>query len=939
MTSYTLWSLLFLSLCSSLVGAQQSFTPASYPLSVRAPYLSVWYKAPAGSAAISDSWPVFWGQTSIMGWAGKIRVDGKTYAWMGNDRVDDGAANVTNTQVTPTRTIFSMQAGPMNIVVTYLSPIEPADWVKQSLPFSYVSIEASSADGSAHDVQVYADISAEWLSGDRTSNVKWTTQSTGSSIIHEIELQTPQANKEINHQASDGKMYHAMASVSGQTWQIDTDTTCRNAFKSSGQLSNIASSNFGPISNPFPVFAIAVDLGQIQSTSDPVTWSVGYVRDPVVQYTTASGETQDRRPFFVTQYSTINSAIDAFTNDFKATNDSAVALDNKIMADAAKISSKLVDLVSLGARQTFAAMDITVLGGSKGSINASDVKIFMKDNGATTTRVSPVERMFAAFPALIYANASFGGSLLAPLLESQDSLTGQQYAIQDLGTTYPIASGPHGAHQQGVEQSGNMLIMMYAHARFSGDGSLLSRHYNLAKRWADYLVDNTLTPENQQSADLETRANMTNLAIKGIIAVKAMAEISRAVGQDFDAQQYDNHASALIGSWLSLSQSNFHFLGAYGAQGSWSLMYNLYADILLGTNLVSQDLLANQANFYGSLTPPAFGLPIDSTSGVDSSSAWSLMTAATVSDTSVRDNLIGGVWARAASNLTAGAFADVYNNSGGSQTIGNAGPAVGAMFAHLALTVANQTINTSFSGPGGENVGSDTSSGTPIGPIVGGVVGGMVIIAIAVVAFIFWRRHKRRHESDEKIEIVGDFHRPSLQPYNYELAHQNPTSSSLRGQSPYTGTAGSHRGPGSDYRGAGGGSQYINPGVAGMGAAAMGAYDPQPSPPLSSPTDPYATNAYETPVVPISSKARERALNQTHHYAPSSVTSSSVTGAGSAVSASSQDPLSPRTHSGTASSSLSPTEVLSLRAEVENLRRVMQEIRAERLEPPPEYGA
>lgn len=32
---------------------------------------------------------------------------------------------------------------------------------------------------------------------------------------------------------------------------------------------------------------------------------------------------------------------------------------------------------------------------------------------------------------------------------------------------------------------------------------------------------------------------MTNLAIKGIIGVKAMAEISRALGQDLDAQQYD----------------------------------------------------------------------------------------------------------------------------------------------------------------------------------------------------------------------------------------------------------------------------------------------------------------------------------------------------------------------------------------------------------------
>ena len=39
--------------------------------------------------------------------------------------------------------------------------------------------------------------------------------------------------------------------------------------------------------------------------------------------------------------------------------------------------------------------------------------------------------------------------------------------------------------------------------------------------------------------DAETTANLTNLAIKGIIGVKAMAEIARAVGQDADGTQYD----------------------------------------------------------------------------------------------------------------------------------------------------------------------------------------------------------------------------------------------------------------------------------------------------------------------------------------------------------------------------------------------------------------
>ena len=39
--------------------------------------------------------------------------------------------------------------------------------------------------------------------------------------------------------------------------------------------------------------------------------------------------------------------------------------------------------------------------------------------------------------------------------------------------------------------------------------------------------------------DAETTSNLTNLAIKGIIGVKAMAEIARAVGQDADGSQYD----------------------------------------------------------------------------------------------------------------------------------------------------------------------------------------------------------------------------------------------------------------------------------------------------------------------------------------------------------------------------------------------------------------
>ena len=51
------------------------------------------------------------------------------------------------------------------------------------------------------------------------------------------------------------------------------------------------------------------------------------------------------------------------------------------MADAAKISPEYVDLVSLATRQILGSLDITVLSDGQSSVNASDVKIFMKNMG------------------------------------------------------------------------------------------------------------------------------------------------------------------------------------------------------------------------------------------------------------------------------------------------------------------------------------------------------------------------------------------------------------------------------------------------------------------------------------------------------------------------------------------------------------------------------
>ena len=108
-----------------------------------------------------------------------MRVDGVTYSVLGDARssVVNGTANLTDIVITPTQTVVTSQVGPMQVNLTFLNPIEvrldssvcfkhilthhskPGDWVKQSIPFSYISFTANSSDGSAHAVQLYTDVS------------------------------------------------------------------------------------------------------------------------------------------------------------------------------------------------------------------------------------------------------------------------------------------------------------------------------------------------------------------------------------------------------------------------------------------------------------------------------------------------------------------------------------------------------------------------------------------------------------------------------------------------------------------------------------------------------------------------------------------------------------------------------------------------------------
>jgi len=216
-----------------------------------------------------------------------------------------------------------------------------------------------------------------------------------------------------------------------------------------------------------------------------------------------------------------------------------------------------------------------------------------------------VDVLYAGFPAILFLNPKLGEYLLRPILESQvnnGALIGQAYAPQNLGSQFPNVLSDTSPHNYGIEESGNMLIMVLAHLQTTQDPSIVQTHYTLLKSWADYLVNRTLNAGFQSSSasDAIVSLNETNLVLKGVIGISAMSSISAVVNEENDKLKYQAIAKEYMEIWLNgaLSQDGSHLLSSLGIQNSNGLIYNMYADKLLGLNLVPSNISQIQSIFY-----------------------------------------------------------------------------------------------------------------------------------------------------------------------------------------------------------------------------------------------------------------------------------------------------------------------------------------------------
>ncbi|WP_327011768.1 DUF5127 domain-containing protein [Dactylosporangium sp. NBC_01737] len=649
--------------------------PPATPLAVRSPYLSTWLRADT----LPGNWPTFWtGAATAM--TGIVRVDNQPYVFMGSPSGGWPLATQTALVVTATRSTFTITAGAVRLEVEFLSPVDPANLRRQSVPMSYLSVTAIATDGGSHAVSIYLDISGEWAHGDRSKQITWATQVVGDQRVHTCTPSAPTVLGEVGDQAGWGTVVFSTDEVAGLTWQTGADGTVRARGAGNATLLNTGDTGQPrAINTNWPVFAFARDLGQVGAATGPaVVFVIGHVRTPAVSYL---GGNLD--PYWRTQWATWQDMLRWFRADRDAARAGGAATDAAVTAAAQQAGgTQYAALCALVLRQAFGGTELVSRGGAPWVVLKE-----ISSNGDFST----VDVIYPAFPAYLALSPRYLELLLAPLFDyTEVQGFDKPFAPHDLGV-YPNAFGRIGTEEEDmpVEESANMLIMvaaLIARMPAAKATAYATAHLTKLRQWADYLVANLPDPGNQNQTDDFTGfiAHSVNLALKGIVGIAAMDAIARAAGV---TTTYAATAKVYIGQWAAMAQNTGHThlkLTYDGADTTWSLKYNGFADRLLGTNLVPPAIAAEEAAWYLS-QQHAYGVPLDPRheyTKVD----WELWTAGFLAaQPAARDALIGKAYQFANTTGSRVPFTDWHDTNTGNGQGFAARPVMGGALALMTL--------------------------------------------------------------------------------------------------------------------------------------------------------------------------------------------------------------------------------------------------------------
>jgi Domain of unknown function (DUF4965)/Domain of unknown function (DUF5127)/Domain of unknown function (DUF1793)/Domain of unknown function (DUF4964) len=581
--------------------------PPAVPLVAHDPYFSIWSMADRLNDESTRHWT---GKPNTL--TAAIRVDGRSWQVMGRDN-GTAALPQTAVEVLPTRTVYTFAGADIRLDLTFLTPALPDDLDLLSRPVTYVDWKVSATDGAQHQVQIYLDANADLTVNTADEQVSWgRLMLDGQPVLRMGSREQPVLAKRGDDLRIDwGYLYLLADKNDGVTSAAVSHQAARSAFNTGGKLPDSDDLTEHVVlaarKAPATVLAFSVDMGSVGA--NPLSRSLMLAYDD--QY---SIEYFGRReqPWWRRDGAEVNDLLRSARKDHDSLLTRSTAFDTELMTDMRAVGGeKYARLAVLAYRQMLAAHKLVA--------DSDGTAMFFPKENFSNGCIATVDVIYPSSPFTMLFSPALLQAQLEPVMEYAAMTRWKwPFAPHDLGT-YPLADGQvYGGgeltetNQMPVEESGNMLIMIAALEKVEGNADFAKKYWPQLTKWAEYLKDKGLDPENQLSTDdfAGHLAHNANLSIKAILALGAYGMLADMTGHAQEAALYQKTAQNFAQKWVGLAAEGDHYKLAFDQAGTWSQKYNLVWDKLLGMHLFPAEVVKKEIAFYET-KENKYGLPLD----------------------------------------------------------------------------------------------------------------------------------------------------------------------------------------------------------------------------------------------------------------------------------------------------------------------------------------
>ena len=503
-----------------------------------------------------------------------------------------------------TQTHYEFACGPIDLKLTFLSPLLPGEPDILSRPVNYISYAASSNDGQKHDVQVYFEATPEWAVDQIVQEVSVESGQTEALTYFKAGTteQSILGKKGDDRRIDWGYFYFCAEKDPDLTYAKGNHRTVKEQFASSGKLvPDDGAKKTYRMQQDMPVMAFTEQLGQVgeKAASGYIMigyddlYSIQYFGDNLMAWWKENGNVS------------MDDALTKAADDYLYILRKCTAFDRDLWNEAvAAGGEKYAGLCVLAFRQSVAAHKLL-------KDKDGNTLFFSKENFSNGS-IGTVDVTYPSAPLFLYYNPDLLKGMMNPIFYfSESGKWTKPFAAHDVGT-YPLANGQTYGADMPVEECGNMLILAAAIAQLEKSADYAEKHWDVLTLWADYLLQNGLDPENQLCTDdfAGHFAHNANLSVKAIMGIAGYGMLASMLGMEDIAEKYTGQAKEMASKWIAMADDGDHYRLTFDQQGTWSQKYNLVWDKLLDLKIFPDEVNAKEVSYY--LTRQNdFGLPLD----------------------------------------------------------------------------------------------------------------------------------------------------------------------------------------------------------------------------------------------------------------------------------------------------------------------------------------